>query len=220
MSTKTPALVARGETWYGLTKTIDTSDYGSSVSLEGTPAVFDYTDPTDKTKKKNIEVHAIFVRNTSGITLMGKLAVTWSLTAGERGYRVVGYSRSKAEEIAGIVDDRLGTAGVRNGDMFWLLVKGPVLILTPLAADATNVLTVNDLLFAATAHTTGATGVTTGGTTANEAGGFTIDDGTVSQGETTDGGARNEFRNAYGRAMSAATTANTKVGRLIDLNVR
>ena len=217
MSTQTPALPGLGETLYGPTSTIDTSNYGSSVGLEGGKKVFDFVDPTDKTKKDIRQIHAMFVRNTSGITLMGKLGVVWSSTAGERGKRVTGYSRTTAAEIAGIVDDRLGVNGVRNGDMFWVIVKGPALMLTPLAADGTNVLTVGDILFAATAANS--TGVTTGGTTANEAGGFAIDDGTFSQTETTDGTARNEIRNAFGVAMAAATTGNTKAARLIDVNV-
>lgn len=220
MSTQTPALEGLGNTLYGPTSTIDTSDYGSSVTLEGTKAVFDFVDFADKTKKDNRKVHAIYVRNTSGITLMGKLAVVWSTTAGERGRRIKGYCSSTAEEIAGVLDDRLGVTGVRNGDMCWVIVKGPALMLTPLAGDGTNVLTVDDILFAATVDTTGLTGVTTGGTTANEGGGFTIDDGTFSQTETTDGTARNEIRNAFGVAMSAATTANTKAARLIDVSVQ
>lgn len=217
MSTNTPALPGLGETLHGVAGTINTSDYGSSVGLEGSSKVFNWTDPTDRLKKDNRQIHAIFVRNTSGITLMGKLAVTWSTTAGERGKRVTGYSETKAVEIAGIVDDRLPVTGVRNGDMFWLIVKGPVLVLTALAEAAANALTVGDLLFAATAAAS--TAVTTGGTTADEGGGFTIDDGTVTQTETTDGGARNEFRNAYGVAMSSSTSGNTKTARLIDVNV-
>ncbi len=218
MSTQTPALPGLGETLYGPTSTIDTSNYGSSLSLEGTKAVFDFVDPTDTTKKDNRKIHAIYVRNTSGITLMGKLAVVWSTTAGERGRRIKGYCSSTAEEIAGVLDDRLGVTGLRNGDMGWVIVKGPALMLTPVTG--VSELIVGDILFATTVDTTGLTGVTTGGTTANEGGGFAIDDGTFSQTETTDGTARNEIRNAFGVAMSAATTGNTKAARLIVVSVQ
>lgn len=219
MSTNTPALFDRGETLYGPTATIDTTtpDYGGSVNLEGISATFDYIDPSNPTRKTGRKQHAICVRNTSGITLMRRLAVTWSTTAGERGKRVKGYSCVTAAEIAGYVDDRLGTGGVRNGDMFWLIVKGPVLALTPLAGDATNVVSAGDILFAATAAAS--TAVTTGATTADEAGGFTIDDGTFSQTETTNGVLRNTLRNSFAVALSAATTANTKTSLLIDLYV-
>lgn len=217
MGTDMPVVTSRGETLFGPTQTINTSDYGSSVGLEGTPGNFMFLDPSEEIKKDNRKVYAIFVRNTSGITLMRRLAVVWSSTAGERGKRVTGYSSVTAGEIAGYVDDRLGVGGVRHGDMFWLLVKGPVLALTPLAADGTNVISVDDILFAATAAAS--TANTTGSTTEDESGGFTVDDGTFSQTETTDGTLRDELRNAFAVAMSAATTAETKSSLLIDLNV-
>ncbi len=128
MSTQTPALVRRGETQYGVSGTINTSDYGSSVGVEGALAVFDYTDPSNKTHKDSRKVHAIYVRNVmstdvnSGLMLPGN-AVTWA--SGFRDKRVDAYSFVAAEEIAGIVDDRLPAAGVRHGDMFWLIIKGP-----------------------------------------------------------------------------------------------
>ena len=205
MSTQTPALWGPlGTTLYGTTSTIDTSDYGSSVITEGTKAVFDWTDPSDKTKKDNRKIHCIAVRNTSGITLMRRMCVIWSSTAGERGKRVTGYSNVEAEEIAGVVDDRLGTAGVRNGDMFWLMVKGPVLATTCLAASAaTGAFSVGVLLFAQTAASSIAN--TTGSTTEDEAGNFmpdaSTDNATVTQTQTTDGTLYRRTRNAFGRAI-------------------
>ena len=222
MSTQTPALVGLGETLYGPTATIDTSDYGSSLGLEGTLGVFDFTDPTDPTKKDNRKIRAIFVRNTSGITLMRRMCVIWSTTAGERGKRVTGYSNVEAEDIAGVVDDRLGTAGVRNGDMFWLMVEGPVLIMTCLAADITNRFSAGEVLFAQTAAAS--TANTTGSTTQDEGGNMMPDASTANatgtETQTTDGTLYRRTRNAFGRALSAATTAETRTAKLVDLNVR
>lgn len=210
MSTQTPALPGLGETLYGPTSTIDTSDYGSSVTLEGSRAVFDFVDYTDKTKKDNRKISAIFVRNLSGITLYAKRAVTWSLVAGKRGRRVIGYSHTTGMEIAGIVDDRLGSNGVRNGDMFWVMVKGPALILTPLA-DLANDLAPGDILLALTAVTSQST----------TAGRFQVDDGTFAQTETTETitGMAAQMRNAFGVAVTASLTDNTNSGVEIDLCV-
>lgn len=123
MATDTLCLVARGDTQYGPSDTIDTGDYGSSVGVEGSLSVFNYVDPSNKTRGDNRKVEAIFVRNTSGRVLLPGRAVTWE--SGYRDKRVDDYSFVSAEAIAGIVDDLLPAAGVRIGDMFWLITKGP-----------------------------------------------------------------------------------------------
>ncbi len=150
MSTKTPALVGRGETQYGPSGTIDTSAYGSAVGNEGSLAAFNYIDPSDKTRGDNRKVHAIYVRNVSGANLKPGYAVTWA--SGYRDKRVDAYSFVAAEEIAGIVDDLLPAVGVRNGDMFWLITGGPtrgyISTDTTSPAKSTAAFVIDDLLIA------------------------------------------------------------------------
>jgi len=201
--------VARGKTWYGQTATIDTSDYGTSTGIEGYPAVFPDTDPADTTlRRSGGEVKAILVRNVSGITLFKCMAVVWSV----RGKRVNGYVTTTAAEYAGIVDDHLGSAGVRNGDMFWLIVGGPVLRYTPIA---TPTCSAGDVLYAKTAANS--TGNTTAGTTANEAGRLLPWNGTFTAAETTDGSAGNILLHSYARAISGVTSAETNSLKLVEL---
>lgn len=201
----------RGGTWYGPTGTIDTNNYGESVGYEGYVDHFTDVDPSDKTvRRSGRDIEVIAVRNVSGMTLLPGYAVTWE--SGSEGKRVDGYARTTNAHIAGIVDDHLNaTNGVRNGDMFWLIVKGPCLCKTPLEADANNVFAIGDPVFALTAATSGAT--TAGRVRRHNSA------GTFSEAETTDGTLFNVIHNGIGRAMSARTTGNTNANILVDLEL-
>ncbi len=219
MADKGSAPFPRGETFYGLAGTIDTSDYGGSTVLEGRSHTFPNTDPSNKlVRLSGLGVEVICVRNVSGITLIPGLAVTWK--AAYRGQRVDGYSEAPLEEIAGIVDDHInGAAGVRNGDLFWLITKGPCLVHTPYAQF--TAWSENLILYALTAAAS----------TANTLGASNTDDGgrlevwnadlTGNQTATTDGTLTKSVRNSCGRAMSACTSEGTAgtVLKKIHLNI-
>jgi hypothetical protein len=143
----------------------------------------------------------------SGIALLPKRIVVWQ--TGQRFKRVAGYCATTAEECAGVVDEWLPAAGVRNGDLFWLVCRGPSLCLTSLAADAENIVTEFRPLYALTAATTQAT----------TAGRFQRWNGTFSAAETTNGSAGNIIFNNIGRAMTARTTSNTNVDVLVDVDI-
>lgn len=199
----------RGKTHYGQERTIPTSDFGGTVDLEGMKVVFADTDPADTTKRRSGgDLHAICVRNVSGITLFKSQIVTWK--SGYRGKRVDGYSKETGEECAGVIDDHLGTQGVRNNDLFWLLVDGQMLLWQPMNGDLAADLDAGAILYAETAAAS--TAKTTAGTTADDSGNFEQWDGAVNATQATDGTLTARLKNAFGRAISAASsTAHAQV---------
>lgn len=195
--------IARGMTFYN-GNTIDTSNY-DGVHLEGTVVAFTDVDPSNKTvPRSGGQTIYVIVRNTSGVTLPTRRAVTWA--SGYRGKRVDAISRTTAQEVAGIVDDHIGSGGVPNGDLFLLAVKGPHLVKAPLTGAEHSVaagVAIGDLMVALTQATSASTNGITGG------GRFTTQNGTFTAAQTTDGTAINMIRNAVGRAMSAITSGQT-----------
>ena len=186
-----------GKTYHGGTPT----SVGRSVELEGTCVTF-----RDEVKSGSAPAtirsgrfkKCILVRNTSGAALAPKRLVTWE--SGYRGRRVSAYADVAAEEVAGVVDDRLPASGVADDDLFWLIVGGPALVKTA-NAGASAVIAEGDVLVALTAGTTadaGRLGVANTASTALAA--------SVSI-------------NRIGRAMSAATTANTNSDLLVDVQL-
>ena len=137
------------------------------------------------------------MRNEAGITLEPKRAVKWQ--AGYRGTRVDGYCSSTAEECAGVVDDQLSSSGVAANDLFYIVRNGPCFVKTDLAGGAANVIAEGDLLVALTAASSQATtaGRIASGSSANAA----------------------HVLNRLGKAMAAATTAQTNHDLLVDLDI-
>lgn len=205
----------RGQTFYGTSNTIDTSDYGESVALEGRMHTFQDMDPTMDGQVQpllsQMAVTAIIVRNVSGKTLIPGNAVTFQ--SAYFGRRVDGYARTTGAAVAGIVDDWLNSSnGVRNGDLFWLIVRGPVLArVSKATADyAGNSIAEGDLLIAATAATSQS--VTTGGRFTNMPASFTAT-------QATDTTMLKYGLNVIGRAVSTAASATTNTDKLVDLKL-
>lgn len=94
-------------------------------------------------------VKMMLVRNVSGVALAAKSVVKWA--TGYRNRRVGGYCSVNFEEVAGVVDEFIGSAGVPNNDLFWLAVAGPALIRKSLAASAECVIAEGQVLVALTA---------------------------------------------------------------------
>lgn len=223
------AIPDRGCTMHGAA--VAAADYGQQVALEGCPTVFKNTyGPNHGSsallgkKIDQRDVKGLLVRNVSTITLVPGLAVAWK--SGQEGKRVDGYSRIglatdiyEVGRVAGIVDDHLTmSGGVDVGDLFWLLVEGPVLCRTMIAGDATNKISIGEDLIASTAANS--TGNTTGGTSADEAGRCMVYASSVfTSTASTDGTMVRYLRDSFARALSAATTTETNTLKLIDLNV-
>lgn len=200
MSDNVTGLPKRGFTYHGGTP----DSIGKTLGLEGHPMKFmdDYPGSGGvRVKRSDNQVHAILVRNVSGITLTPGRTVSWK--AGFRGRRIDGFTTTTAQEVAGVVDDQLPAAGVANNDLFWLIVKGPVLLKTPLAGGAGNVFAEGDVLVALTAATSQAT---TAGRPA-----------VLASAATTNTAAA--IINRFARVMSAMTTGQTNQNMLVDLNI-
>lgn len=206
-----------GKTYYGESETIDVSSSYANVNgvhLEGRPAYHnDSGIPSGGgialSRSSDVRKTRI-VRNCSGVTLKGGMLAYYSVP----GKRVGGLGYLTAQKIAGVVDPSLGTTGVRDGDLFHLVVDGAVLCKTPVApGDIPINIAVGDNVFALTAATSGAT----------TAGRIRLSPASHAAAETTDTAnslyAGNFFRNVVGVAMSAATSANTNSDLLVDVRL-
>lgn len=205
MTNSVAALPKKGRTYYeGNTPPLD-ANVGQSAKLEGLVKVFNDTDPTvtagPKQTRSSRKVECMLVRNVSGETLAAKRVCTWA--AGHRGKRVDGYCRLSAQEVAGVVDDAIGSAGVLDNDLFWLVRKGPCLCRTDVAALVS--IAEGDLLIALTAVSSN---VTTAGRVIAAVAGTTNVTYMVSNAV-----------NRLGRAISAKVTANTNSDILVDLEI-
>src|SRR4051812_27789861 len=196
----------RGQTFYN-GATIDTNDLGG-LSLEGQEFEFEdinwssSSSPGAKPARTNRRVRVRVVRNVAAIALLPKRLVTFQLSGVNYGARVDGYADVTSERSFP-VDEYLPAAGVPVNDLFYIVVHGPALVLTPLAALA-NVIAVGDRVAALTAATSGATSA---GRVTPLAGAVTGPDLVA------------EVINTVGYALSAKTTANTNADLLVEVGL-
>ena len=146
------------------------------------------------------EVICRLVRNRSGIALKGKRPVVY--VPGSR-TELDGYASVASESVAGIMDEFLPSAGLRDDDWGWITVKGQTLYTSQETSNGENSWAIDDFLVAS-AH--GTTSGSTGGHLKN----FTLDGKTVSD---------TALLNKVGRAMVANTSSDTATDRLIDVDV-
>ena len=180
----------RGKTFFG-GLTANTTD---GAWLEGKEYQIE-----DTNNGTNAYVRLRATRNKSGFALAPKRLVAYGgnnlLGQG------AGYANVNPQVVAGVVDDQY-TGTVADQDLFYMVVEGPCLVKTPLEANANNVINVNDYLVNTTGATTGAT---TGGRGITQ----------VLTGATAP--LANNIQLTWGRAMSAATTANTDADLLVSV---
>lgn len=179
-------------------RTYGAADNTLAVHLEGREYIHE-----DQNYGTGMNCKVRICRNNSGIALQPKRLAKFNLTAGKGEYDVAGYADVLAEPTA-VIDDLLGPGGVPAGDLFYCVIAGPCLVLTDLAAGASNVIAVGDYLHSQTAATTGAT--TAGRVTEAVFTGATA----VLAGQIT---------NVLGRAMSAATTGSTNSPLLVAVGL-
>lgn len=191
----------RGETYYG-GATIDSNDL-QGVSLEGMEFEFedrDYSVQGAKTARTNRRVRVRVVRNVSGAALLPKRLVRFQKTAGVYGARVDGYTRLPAER-GFPVDEWLPTAGVPANDLFYIVVRGPAVVITSLTDMGADI-AVGDRVAAITAATSGAT----------SSGRITVLGGATSGTSLAE-----EILNGVGYALTARTTGNTNSDVLLEV---
>jgi len=193
------AAIPLGKGWHNKGSAIAAANYGG-ISYEGTVRSWaEDSGPSNagnnmNTFRSHRPVTRVLVRNVSGGNLLPKRVVTWK--TGYVGKRVDGYVCETAGVVAGVVDEYWPASGVPDGELFWLVVKGPTLVKTSLAGGAENVI-------AALAHLHGLTAATSGATTSGrvEATANALAVGTV-----------------FGRALSAKTTGNTDADLLAEID--
>ncbi len=155
------------------------------------------------------DVTCRLVKNSSGTTLLPKRLVKFK-TGAAYGLEVDGYTNSTAER-GHPVDEFVTASGVPDGAYFWIVVKGPATVKLPLAqADFNGDVVVGTRVVALTAATSGAT----------TAGRVAVENITGSSQATDYTFLFNQIGNSIGRALSAATTANTNNDLLVDVNSR
>lgn len=144
---------ARGETFYN-GGTIDSADLGG-VNLEGKEWVFEDVNPTTGVARTGEYVRCRVVRNAAAIALLPKRLVAFENSGAEYGCRVDGYTTTTAAEGYPL-DEYLPTAGLPIGDLGYIVVDGPAVVLTSIADMAADV-TSGLKMVAITAATSGAT---------------------------------------------------------------
>ena len=154
------------------------------------------------------QIVAVPMRNTAGQAMLGKRVVQFERTAGYRSIDSFdGYAATLAEKGIGVLDEFLPAAGVADDDIAWVIVEGPVTVLTPDAGAAFNGdITVGAQLVAATAATTGTT-------VAGRLSNVTL------PGQTGSTQAFQMAANQVGKALSARTTGETGADLLIHATI-
>jgi hypothetical protein len=140
----------------------------------------------------------IAMRNSSGQVMLGKRVVV-NKTAGGSGDLEAfdGYAATTGNaNIAGVLDDQLPSTGVADKDICWVVVRGPVKVLTGNASGAANNFGVNAVLVAGTAASS-----------------------RTSLAGRMDGGQTPTVQNFLGVALSSNTTAQTDREILINAKV-
>lgn len=170
----------------------------------------DISDPLNVKARSGFYVRIRAVRNISGIALLPKRLVQFSLVAGDAyPSKVIGYAALDAQHTA-VVDEYLPSAGVPNNCLFWVVVGGPTLCLTAMASAIA--ISIGQVVVALTAAAS--TGTTAGRVTLQNT---TLTSVTAAANFDASGLA-NQIQNRLGRAMSAATTSQTNTGILINVD--
>lgn len=112
---------ARGQT-LGITMPAYEADVGDGSNVVGTRKVFRDEDPKTGALRSNRTVECIAVKNTSGSALLPGAVAKFkdsAILSEVDGLAVA------ATTLMGVVDEYLPAAGVPNGEVFWLVVRGP-----------------------------------------------------------------------------------------------
>lgn len=83
---------------------------------------------TPETRRNGKDVVAVIVRNVEGSAIAAGTAVQWK--TGYHGTRVEAADGGAEKAVAGFVDDHIGSNGVQNNDLFYMIVEGPVVAVT------------------------------------------------------------------------------------------
>lgn len=147
------------------------------------------------------EIVLQIVRNSHGAALTAKRMVSY-VAGSTYGRAIDGYTRTTAQDRAGVIDHAYGSKSIAANDLFYIIVEGYAEVLTGLGADANNLLPAGTIICALTA-------VTSGSTTAGRPAPQDLTGATALLGD--------QIQNAWGRVLTAATTANTNTAIAVEL---
>jgi len=119
---------ARGKSAYQNQSTSDW-DITSLAHLEGQKVYLpNSAAATPEVRRNGTDVVAIVVRNDSGGTLAAGEALWWKTAY--HGTRVDKSTAGDNNPVAGFVDDHVGSGGVQDDDLFYMIVEGPCVVKT------------------------------------------------------------------------------------------
>lgn len=161
-----------------------------------------------KARETGKVIKAVILRNEVGSTIYGKRFGQLKRSGGYGDVEAIdGYNATLGNHGVVLIDPYLDSNGVADDALFWGIIEGPVLIKSPFASGhVAGSIAIGSLLVAATAASTGS----------SEAGRVT----TVALANATDATNADVRSRAVGRALSAATTAQTDTDVLVDLTIR
>lgn len=179
-----------------------------NTEILGKPFYFPHAVSTSKARPHGRGIVAVALRNVSGLTMLGKRVVKLSAIAGyDQITAFDGYAAGGvANGLHAILDPNLSSAGVVDDDIAWCIVRGPCLVLVPLAGADFN----GDIALGA--ELVNSTGTTSGATTSGRLSNVVFTAATA--GNTSNG--FDGFKMAarlIGFALSAKTTAQTTAGQ-------
>lgn len=196
---------------FGRGETFGTTDSTFGTQYEGKDWVFEDFDFTNKVARTNRYVKCRVVRNVSTVTLAPKQLVQFKKSGTNYGAQVDGYATGTGVEPGAVpafpVDEFL-PGNVAINDLFYIVMEGPAMCLTTLDNSSTVDIAVGDLVAVA------ATAAGTTGTTGGRIEGVSAITGPAA---TTQQNNLNQWRNAIGRALSAASSHATNTAVLVEI---
>jgi hypothetical protein len=111
----------RGQT-LGITLKLYEAENGDGATVVGTRKVFRDENPTTGAINSNRTVECIAVKNTSGSALVPGAVAKFKDAAI---LTEVDGLATTSTALMGVVDEYLPSAGVADGEVFWLVVRGP-----------------------------------------------------------------------------------------------
>jgi len=116
---------ARGQT-LGITSTnVYDASVGDGAHLLGVRKTFRDENPQTGALLSNHTVDCICVKNSSGRALLPRELVSLKVDGSKLYLGDVEFGPASANSLVGVVDEYLPSAGVPNGEVFWIVVKGP-----------------------------------------------------------------------------------------------
>ncbi len=206
----------RGHGWHGTGTTVASGNYGG-VERESTRRAFKSAAATTynlRARRTGGDVVCMAVRNVASCVLRPKSLVSWK--AGSEFRRVDGYAFETAQAVAGVVDEFWPSGGVPVGELFWLQIQGPTLMITPEVS--TDGVTNDDI--SALDHLVAASAGSSAGATVNAQGRVAKQSTSLAHSASvTIPLVFKQLQNRIGRALSAKTTAQTAADILVNLEM-